>query len=82
MRVRPRHMLRESQGIVILADGPPRNNPRGTRLRSPGVVRRYRMPGADLPLHSSAGPGPSPTAANTSAVAGRLAPFAERPTHT
>lgn len=49
-RVRVRRMLRDSQGIVIPADGSPRNSPRGTRLRSPGVVRRYRA----LARHGSA----------------------------
>ena len=39
------------------------------------------MPGTELPLHFSAGPGAPSTAANISAAAGRRAPFAERPTH-
>ena len=50
VRVRPRRMLRDTQGIVIPADGPPRNNPRGTRLHALGVVRRYRA----LARHGSA----------------------------
>ena len=49
-RVLVRRMRRDTQGILNPADGSPRYNPRGARLRSLGVVRRYRA----LARHGSA----------------------------
>ena len=81
--VRPRRMLRDTQGVVIPADGSPRSN-----RAEPACVHlawyagTAPLPGTDLPLHSSAGPDLPSRAAHSSTVAGRLAPSAERPAHT
>ena len=66
---------------------PPTDRHGGT-LADPACVHLARyagtahLPGTDLPLHSSAGPGPLSRAANVGTVAGRLAPSAEHPADT